>query len=278
MSIKTVLSVVGVSQFKRDVQTTLDLCAQIEAHLSILVVAMASPPPIGGYAAVLSAPWLEERENDLAMLEARVKEVEALAAKNHLSVDLDREYTEMAWADMVVGERARYADLTVIGPDLMRDGELKYRAIDGVLFNSGRPLVIVPSDKGSTMRPGIIMLAWDSRIAAVRAAREALEILCNAERVHVTIVDPEAASGRDGPEPGAEIATYLAHHGARVVVDRIPSAGIAIAEVLQQHALDISANLVVMGAYGHSRMRERVFGGVTRSMIEKTKLPVFMAH
>jgi len=278
MPFKTVLSVVDVSQSDRDLDVAIELCTEMNAHLSVLVVALVPQPPIGGYAAVLSAPWLRERQHDIAALKARVKKVNARTAETSLSSDVGSEYSEMAWVDEVIGERARYADLTVIGSDLMSDGELKKRAIDGALFESGKPVLLIPKAVKPTLRPKTVLLAWNSRFEAMRAAREALELMVTAHSVHITLVDPEATLGRNGPEPGADIATYLVRHGINVTVDRIPSAGAQIADALRQHANDISADMIVMGAYGHSRMRERIFGGVTKSLIDEPGLPVFLAR
>ncbi|MEY9560113.1 nucleotide-binding universal stress UspA family protein [Sinorhizobium fredii] len=95
------------------------------------------------------------------------------------------------------------------------------------------------------------------------AAREALEIMESAEEVNVVLVDPSAASAKNGEDPGADVATYLARHGIKGTVDRLPSGGRRVDEVLKQHAIDTYADLIVMGAYGHTRLRERIFGGVT---------------
>ena len=92
------------------------------------------------------------------------------------------------------------------------------------------------------------------------------------------VVDPSAASAKNGEEPGADVATYLARHGIEVTVDRLPSAGRRVDEVLNQHAIDTSADLIVMGAYGHTRLRERIFGGVTKAMIEAPMVPVLMVR
>ena len=133
---------------------------------------------------------------------------------------------------------------------------------------SGTPLLIVPVGSTPTLRPKKVLLAWDSRIEAARAAHEAIDLLVEADDVNVTLVDPEATFGANGPEPGADIATYLARHGVKVTVVRLSSAKHSVADALRQHAVDISADLIVMGAYGHSRLRERIFGGVTKSMIQ----------
>ena len=277
MPLKSILCVIGVNQSDRDIQEAIHLCAEIDAHLSVLVVALAAPPPIGA-PVVVADGWLAQREVDITRLRSRVEQVTALVAKAELSSDVDSTYSEFASTDEVIRRRARYADLTVLGPDLLEDNDLKVPAIDGGLFESGRPLLIFPAGSKPTVQPKRILLAWDSRVEAARAAHEAIDLLAGAVEVRVTLVDPESAFGRDGPEPGADIGAYLARHGVKVIVDRLPSAGQAIADVLRQHAADISADMIVMGAYGHSRLRERIFGGVTKSMIDEATLPVLMTH
>lgn len=278
MFFKTVLCVVGVHQSDRDVRRAMDLCAEVQAHLSVLVVCLAAPPPVGAYAAVLSEPWLQERENDNSELKQRVEEISQLTATAGTSCDVNGYYSEVVWADEAIGQRARYGDLTLIGAELLDDGDLRAAAIGGALFESARPVLLMPDGKVPTLRPKTVLVAWDSRIESARAVHEALPLLAGAERVHVTLVDPQAGLDLSGPEPGADVATYLGRHGIKVAVDRLPGGGRAVADVLAQHAMDLDADMIVMGAYGHSRLRERLFGGVTRTMIEKANLPVFMAH
>ncbi|TIQ01328.1 MAG: universal stress protein, partial [Mesorhizobium sp.] len=101
------------------------------------------------------------------------------------------------------------------------------------------------------------------RLEASRAVRESLDLLPGADEVNLVMVDPVADEYRHGAEPGAAAAAYLARHGVNVTVDRLPSLDHSVVDVLRRHALDIAADLMVMGAYGHSRLRERIFGGVT---------------
>lgn len=91
-------------------------------------------------------------------------------------------------------------------------------------------------------------------------------------------MDPVEGEARFGAEPGADAATYLARCGAKVTVDRLPSEGNTVASVLRRHAVDCAAEMLVMGAYGHSRLRQRILGGVTRSMIDEPPLPILMAR
>lgn len=278
MTFKTVLSIVGVNQPDRDLKETMALCSRARAHLSVLVVSLAAPPPIGEFAAALVEDWAAEREGDLRKLRARGEQIGKLLAEADLSADLSLRYCEVPEADEVTGERARYADITVIGPDLLKDGVLARNVIYGGLFASGRPLLAVPGPSGLSFAPKRVVVAWNSGVEAARAVREALGLLAGAESVSVTMIDPVAEAGRNGPEPGADIAAYLARHGVRVTVDRLPSGGRTVAAALRQHANDFAADMIVMGAYGHSRLRQRLFGGTTQSMLEDAELPLFIAR
>jgi nucleotide-binding universal stress UspA family protein len=155
---------------------------------------------------------------------------------------------------------------------------LKQRIVEGALFSSGKPLLIVPAGAKPTLAPNTIVVGWDSRIEASRAVREALGMMKSAGQVRLAVIDPEQGESAHGEEPGADAAAYLARHGVNVSVDRLPSGGEPVAAVLTRHAVDCGADLLVMGGYGHSRLRERIFGGVTRSMLEAPKLPVLMAR
>jgi nucleotide-binding universal stress UspA family protein len=204
--------------------------------------------------------------------------VSKFLASSAVSSDLSSEYQEIAWADDAIGRRARYADLTVVGPEMLGREMLKEKVIQGALFSSGKPLLLLPEGARPTLKPSRVMVAWDARIEASRAVRESLELLVTAEEVRIAMVDPIEGDHGHGAEPGADLATYLARHGAKVTIDRLPGEGKAVASVLRRHAVDTAAELLVMGAYGHSRLRERIFGGVTKTMLDGATLPILMAR
>jgi nucleotide-binding universal stress UspA family protein len=278
MTFNTILTVTGPGLGNADLKLATALCEEVEAHLAVLVVALAAPPPIGGYAAVISDAWRAEREADRKALEERTQEVSTFLAVSPVSADVSGEYQETAWADETIGRRGRYADLTVLGPGGLSSGALKDKVIEGALFHSGKPLLLVPQGRTATLKPRRVMVAWDSRMESSRAVTQSMSFLVSADRVHLVLVDPMEGDLEQGAEPGADAAAYLARHGAKVTVDRLPSQGRTVASVLAQHATDIAADLLVMGAYGHSRLRQRIFGGVTSAMIEKPPLPVLMAR
>lgn len=276
MSFKTILNVVADDGAAEDLDIAMNLGGEVSAHLSTLVVTMA-PVPTGRYQ-TLSPSWLEVRERNLQRLSDHIVKIRERLATAGLSFDVDSVYAEVAGPAYDIGERALYADLILAGPGVFARDELKSQIVSGGLFQAGRPVLFVPPGAIATLQPRTILLAWDSRPSAAHAARDALEIMRMAQSVHVTMVDPVAALRVSGGEPGADVATYLARHGINVSVETLPSAGHFVTETLQRHAMDINADMIVMGAYGHSKLLELILGGVTKSMLEQTNLPILMSH
>lgn len=273
MLAKTILSIIGFNQNDEDLRAAIELCRVAGAHLSVLVTALAIPP-IGGYGEVSSSAWAEERERELEKLGQQVAAAKTLLQSSDISFDVDDLFTEYGWVDNEIGERARYADLTLIGGGLLAEDDMRWRILNGALFQSPAPILVVPKGYAASLRPRTVLVAWDSGNEASHAVRAAMEQLKVAEKVHVVTVDPHASTRGNGEEPGADVAAFLARHGAHVSVDILASGGRTVAEVLRQHAMDIGADLIVMGAYGHSRMREWIFGGTTRSMLEAAPVPL----
>jgi nucleotide-binding universal stress UspA family protein len=278
MPFKTVLTVTAPDLGFADIDMAASLCESVEAHLSTLIVQTASPPPIGEYAAVVSEAWLQERREEERRLEARRNDVTAHLARKPISADVATEYPEVAWANEVIGRRGLYADVTLAGPEVLAAETLRAKIIEGALFASGKPLLVVPDAGSATLVPQRMLVAWDARVEAARAVHAALDMLKRARDVKVVIVDPVTGATAHGAEPGADVATYLSRHGVRASVERVPSQGLSVADVLRRCARDFGSQMLVMGAYGHSRLRERIFGGVTRSLLEEPSLPVFLAR
>lgn len=273
MSCKSIFCVIGADRCDRDIMNAVNLCKELDLHLSVLVVGPA-PFLMGGHGAMVSDAWIVKREADVAAIKMRQKRIKSLANTYGILGDIGICCADNHGVDELIGQRARFSDVTVIGPDLLHQPDLKAPAIDGALFHSGRPILIIPAGRLPTLCPATVLFAWDSRIEAVRAAREAINVMAGAHKVHVTMVDAKATDF----EPQAHIAAYLTLHGAKVTIDRVPRGGRPIAEVLKQHAMEISADMIVMGAYGHSRLHERRFGSVTKAMIDCPTFPVFIMH
>ena len=173
-----------------------------------------------------------------------------------------------------VGAAAHYADLSVIAhPE--RSGEASPPGlVESLILTSGRPVLLFPlNSKVSRIRR--ILVGWKPIREAVRAVADALPFLVRAEAIEVLAVDSERYRDQ---EPGADIARHLARHGAKVNVRRVSSGGEDIGRVLLSRAANFGADLLAIGAYGHSRLSEWIFGGVTQTMLREAELPVLMSR
>lgn len=145
-------------------------------------------------------------------------------------------------------------------------------------FNSGRPFVMVPRNWSGGAFGDRVMIAWAPCKEASRAVADAMPFIAATESVNIAMIDPTTGEYAHGDEPGTDLAAMLGHHGVRVTVDPLPSASKTVVERLLNHATDCNANLIVMGGYGHWRLRETLFGGVTRDMIRQSTVPILFAH
>jgi nucleotide-binding universal stress UspA family protein len=180
-------------------------------------------------------------------------------------------------AEEVVAAHARYADLVIVGqsePDAAATTTPPDLA-ETVALASERPVLIVPHI-GVTKPPGkTVMLCWNGTREAARAVTGALPILKQADKVIILLIDPR----NDGDEqPGASIARWLVRHGVNAVVQRDTAAESSVGGVILSRAADQDADLIVMGLYGHSRMREWVLGGASRTLLASMTVPLLVAH
>jgi nucleotide-binding universal stress UspA family protein len=179
----------------------------------------------------------------------------------------------------IAARHARYADLSLVGQPFEGEQEtLLTKVFEGILFDSGRPFAMVPRAWSGGGFGERIMIAWTPRKEAARAVADAMPFIEAAEAVHIAMVDPDTGDDAHGEEPGADLAAALARHGVPVTVDALASAGQSVAGRLLTQATDCGASLIVMGGYGHWRLRESLFGGATHDMIRQTTVPLLMAH
>ena len=276
MSFKTILAVVSTKDAASDINKAIELSAELDAHLSILAIGAALQPMTSDYA--VATAWIEQRQAEIdALLEVR-QHAEDMCRVNGISFDTDYLYDDRFILENSLSMRALYTDLVLLGDGARHDSDIRKTVIAGTVFDAHVPLLLAPAKGKSSLRPKNVLLAWNSRAEAARAAKEALPMLIEADAVHVVIVDPDSSYVKNGGEPGADIATFLARHGVKVVVEQLASGERSVEDVLRQHALEIGCDLMVMGAYGHSRLRERIFGGVTASILDDCEFPVFFAR
>jgi nucleotide-binding universal stress UspA family protein len=176
---------------------------------------------------------------------------------------------------------ARYADLTVLGQPNDEEpykGPSADSVLVNVLMSSGRPVLAVPY-AGQFERIGDrVLVAWNASREATRAVNDALPLLRGATSVTVLAVNPKQGIAGHGDVPAADIALHLARHGVKAEAAHTIAQDIGEADALLSYAADLGADLLVCGGYGHSRAREMVFGGVTRTLLREMTVPMLLSH
>ncbi len=252
------------------------LAGEFDAHVVGLFAPGGSRLP--SYVEAEGGPTLRE------LLEERRKEVLHEAERRFREITQRNGGERTEWrtsqSDPAAAVRlsARYADLVVAGqPEAKDEGELRGLA-DELVFSAGRPVLFVPYAGRFPALGKRVLVAWDAGREAARAVTDALPLLQRAQSVEVCAFDPEKSRRNHGAQPGADIGLFLARHGVKVTVTRQSGADYEVGAQILSRASDVGAELIVMGAYGHARVREMVLGGVTRTLLESMTVPVLMSH
>ncbi len=260
------------------IDASAELAARFDAHLTALYSQVEEPLP-AFVAAQMTRTLMDQRRRALG------EEVAAL--RSHFEASCGRQGVMGEWrqarvltgdASDLLARHARYSDLIVAAqPDLDATDGARGRLLQELVLGAGRPLLLVPAIGAPPAFGRRAMIAWDAGREAARAVADALPLLRRAESVEVVTIDA-ARTGRHGEEPGADIARHLARHGVKVEVEQLRSGSLSVGDLLLNRAADRGLDLLVMGAYAHSRLRDLVLGGVTRHLMAHMTLPVFMAH
>jgi len=188
------------------------------------------------------------------------------------------EWRSLPYLSNEVGVHAYYADLVVIArPESAGQTAGPPSLAESLVLSSGRPIIVFPP-RDTVSRIRRILVAWNATRESIRAVADALPLLVKAEAVEVLVVDHQRHPEGHGQEPGADIARHMARHGARVEVRRLSSGGEDVGRLLLSQAAAFRADLLVMGAYGHTHLREWMFGSVTRTVLYEASLPVLMSR
>ncbi len=254
------------------------LARQHAAHLTALQVIDVAVPVMamgdgGGGGAVIAELMEQMRQSALTAGQKLRAAFEAALAREGIMGEwrqVEGSTTE------IVALHGRYADLLVLGQD---DPESDNTGVlETVLFDSGRPVLAIPFAGSLPTIGKRVLVGWNASREASRALHDALPLLAKAESATVFLANPKRGLGGHGEEPGADIARHLARHGVKVNVAKAVADDVSDSALLLNHASDMGADLLVMGAYGHSRLREFILGGVTRSLLREMTVPVLLSH
>lgn len=258
---------------------SIDLAARFDARLIAIYVIPPSDGPRYAGGLTLESVIREAHARALAQAELVRREFEARAATRNVRLEWRCTRGEPTTAAIL---HARYSDLCIMEQEAAPDMPPTLRLLpEDVVLGAGRPVIIVPHQSRGVTVGSRVLVAWNGSREATRAVNDALPLLRAAEAVAVLAIRPESAPldpMLHGEEPGADIALYLARHGVapEVLVSCGPAAE-SDGACLFREASRWAADLVVMGAFGHSRLRERIFGGVTRYALDHAHVPVMFS-
>jgi len=283
MTHKTILTVVGMDCTKQQLDPLLEIARSLEARLSVAVVAVA--PSANVYASAI--PYgamtvaddfgLNIRET-ISELGAKVNSIEVILQKADIAGDVNAVYSELANLDAEIAKRAMVCDLAMLPKSNTLEDNIYSRVLSGVLFRS--PIGVIVADEAAAIipKPKRVFVAWNSSLPSSRAIHQALPVLQRADEVIVGLFDPIMSKNADGEDPGADVSAWLSHHGCNVTLQQRPTGGRGVATSIVEAVTETGSDLVVMGAYGHSKLQQWMFGGTTTAMLDGAKVPVFFAH
>ncbi|MGY3439252.1 MULTISPECIES: universal stress protein [unclassified Marinovum] len=255
-----------------------DFAAQLKAHLEVLCIGVDGSQS-GYYFAGADAVILQEAigraSQEAAALEKSARE---RLGRTDLLWSCEAAIAQFGDLGRHVAAHARFSDLVILPRPYGENRGAELEAVlEGALYEGQVPVLVVPDGTMPQGAPQHVAIAWNESNEALRTVRAALPLLKTAKRVSVVVIDPPV-HGPGRSDPGGLLSQYLARHGVKVEIDVLARSLPRVSDVLLRYATDSSADLLVMGAYGHSRFREAILGGATRDMLEQAHLPIFMAH
>ncbi len=223
-------------------------------------------------ASIVQAQLTESKKNATAA----VSNFEDAARRAAISAEGHMFQETLVGASQKFGLSARRFDLSIVPQaEADRPGPASLM-IETALFETGRPVLVVPYIQKAGLKLDKVMVCWDGSRNAARAIADAMPFLKRAKKVDVLIVGGE--QGKYDQVPGVDMAHHLARHNLKIDLKRVMSAGVDVPNTILSQAADSSADLIVMGGYGHSRLREFILGGATEGILATMTVPTLMSH
>ena len=278
MGYKTILTVISTEGQQGQLDAAIDLARREDAHLDVFCLGVDHSQTGYYYAGASAYVFQESIDKAMAAAESLEAAARARLAREDIRWSVESAVAQVGGLTTLIGMRARFSDLVLLtrpyGDDAPPDGEA---VTEAALFEGRAPVLIspnrgLPADFGKK-----VMIAWNQTEEAMTAVRRAMPFLVAAESVEITVVDP-SPHGPERSDPGGALCQMLTRHGVNASIAVLARTLPTTSEILNHRAIEIGADLIVMGAYSHSRFREAILGGTTRSMLGKTGLPILMAR
>lgn len=276
MAYKSILIVQTVEQNPEALRSLLLQTGAMKAFAQILILIEIAPPPASSFGVVSQHYWDDYLKQIKTIGDAKKQACEEMAASIGVPVAVDVLALNRGELEKRLVAFGSCADIALYQNGAMFADALSERAFNDILFSTGLPILMLGAQK--TAFPDIkrAMIAWDGGVEASKALRATMPMITKCEHVSITAVDPDTT--RIGPAPASAVAEHLARHGVASKVDILQSIDRSVEESLLEHARTVGAEVIVMGGYAHSRIREWLIGGTTRSILKDCDLPVIMAH
>jgi nucleotide-binding universal stress UspA family protein len=218
----------------------------------------------------------EQREGNEEAAKAAIARFEPAAATAGISRESQIVTASLAGAAETFGKISRHFDLAVVGQSERNKLGPEELIVEGALFGSGRPVIVVPYAQTTGIRLDRVVVCWNGGRTAARAMADAMPLLHQAKTVEVLLVGTEA--GKTDEASGAEVGQHLTRHGLKVAVKHIAAGNLKVSGAILAYAAANATDLLVMGGYGHSRLREFILGGTTRGVLKAMTVPTLMSH
>ena len=248
----------------------------LDAHLTGIAFLYDAVVPVAATGYIPPEVIETQQADSEAAAKAALDGFAARASRAGIAAEPMKLAASFAGAGEQFGMIARRFDLAVVGQAEPNKDSVEELIAESALFESGRPVIVVPYIQKAPLKLDRVMACWDGSRAATRAIADAMPLLERSGAVEVVIIADEP--GKQDEIAGADMGQHLARHGLKVDVKRMSVGDIDVADALLSHAADANIDFMVMGGYGHSRLREFVLGGVTRSILRSMTVPVLMSH
>ena len=252
------------------------VASALGAHIAGIAFLYDPIVPVSGSGYIPAEVIETQQADNEAAAKAAIDRFNAVTTRAGVSAEAITLGASFAGASDQFGRIARRFDLSVVGQAEPDKTAVEEMIAESALFESGRPVIVVPYIQKTPLKLDRVMVCWDGSRPAARAIGDAMPLLERSGSVELVIVTNER--GKQDEIAGADMGQHLARHGLKVNVNRIPGGDIDVADALLSHAADEAIDFIVMGGYGHSRLREFVLGGVTHSILRSMTVPALMAH
>jgi nucleotide-binding universal stress UspA family protein len=252
------------------------VAAAFDAHLTGIAFIYDPIVPVSGMGYIPAEVIESQQADNETSAKAALDRFAEATRRAGLSAEPLTLTASLSGAGEQFGRIARRFDLAIVGQADPEASSVEAIIAETALFECGRPVIMVPYIQKGPLKLDNVMVCWDGSRQSTRAIADAMPFLTKSGRVEIVIITNER--GKQDEIEGADMGQHLARHGLKVDVHRIGGGNIDVADALLSHAADSGADFMVMGGYGHSRLREFVLGGVTHSIFRTMTVPVLMSH